>query len=123
MVLEIQGPDREEIARQLFPNYPNEAQIARFLETLGRAVTYWQLVETELYEVYEAAISPKRPGAAASSFHAIQTFNIKLAVTDAAIRFCLEENQGLYDEWRTQLYKSANKTANRRNQLVHFRLT
>src|SRR5262249_23990875 len=71
MVIEIQGPDREEIARQLFPNYPNEIQIARFLGTLGRAITHWQLVETELYEVYEAAVSPGRPGAAASGFHAI----------------------------------------------------
>jgi hypothetical protein len=103
----------------LFPNYPDEAQIARFLETLGRAITFWQVVETELYEVYEAAIGPQRPGATASGFHAIQTFNIKLAATDAAVRFCLAEKTDLHAEWE-KIRRSAVNKSMRRNQLVHF---
>ena len=115
----IEGPDREEIFRRLFPDYPNEAQISRFLQALGRSITVWQLVETALYEVYEVAIGPQRPGAAASGFHAIQTFQIKLKATNAAIRFLFYDNSGLDEEWQ-KLYQSADKKSQRRNQLVHF---
>src|SRR5690349_22744859 len=40
---------------KLFPNFPDEGQIARFFETLGRAVGTWQLVEGALYLVFERA--------------------------------------------------------------------
>jgi hypothetical protein len=91
---EVEFP--EELRQQLFPNYPNEQQIDRFFATLGRAVSAWQLVETSLYLVYEAAIQPQAPGAAASAFHAIQTFNVKLSVTDAPFDLCYWGNQRYY---------------------------
>jgi hypothetical protein len=114
---EVEFP--EELRQQLFPNYPNEQQIDRFFATLGRAVSAWQLVETSLYLVYEAAIQPQAPGAAASAFHAIQTFNVKLSVTDATVRFVLLGKPALLPEWKT-LRDDANTKSMQRNKLVHF---
>jgi hypothetical protein len=107
------------MAKFFFPNHPSEAQIAEFFHVLGRAITFWQLVETALYQVYERAISPTRPGACAASFHALQAFNVKLSATDAAVRFCLAENSDLLDEW-DKLKEHAQKKSGRRNEFVHF---
>lgn len=109
-----------DLQKSIFPNYPNEEQIARFFDVLGRAVTVWQLVETALYEVYERALLPERPGACGAAFHAIQTFNIKLAATDAAVRFCLAgDKTGLLDQWE-KVRANADKKSKRRNEFVHF---
>jgi hypothetical protein len=108
-----------EAKRRLFPDYPNEEQIARFFTTLGTAISLWQLVETTLYLIYERTIQPGQPGAAASAFHAIQTFNIKLAVTDAEVRFRLQENASLLAEW-TNLKKKANDKSKRRRPFFYL---
>jgi hypothetical protein len=108
-----------EVKRRLFPNYPDDAQISKFFEVLGRAVSLWQLVETSLYEVYERALAPRHPGAAAAGFHAIQTFQMKLTVTDAAVRFALLDHSELIDEWQKPRRDADAKSA-RRNQFVHL---
>lgn len=108
-----------EVKQQLFPNYPDERQIANFFATLGRAVTVWQTVETALYMVFERATEPNMPGASAAAFHAIQTFTIKLAATDAAVRFRIVNNRALLDEWAS-LRSDADAKSIRRNQFVHF---
>ena len=95
------------------------SRILRFYAALGGAISGWQLVETALYEVYERAIVPQQPGAAAAGFHAIQTFNGKLAVTDAAIRFRLWALPDVLESW-IHLKRRADKRSQRRNQLVHF---
>jgi hypothetical protein len=110
---------QESIRKHFFPNSPDESQIARFFEVLGRAITVWQLVEAALYEVYERAVAPMRPGACGASFHAIQTFNLKLSVTDAAVRFSLVDREKLRSEWKT-LFKNAQDKSKRRNEFAHF---
>jgi hypothetical protein len=119
--VEITSPQvlPEEIRLKMFPNYPDDTQIVRFFDTLGRAVTVWQTVETSLYEVYEKAVRPQLPGAAAAGFHAMQAFNVKLTVTDAAVRFCAAGNETLLREW-ADIKDDAGKKATRRNQFVHF---
>lgn len=112
---------REALARAFFPNYPDETQIARFFEVLGRAITVWQLVEKALYEIYERALAPSCPRACGASFHAIQTFNLKLNVANAAIRarFVEDAEKPLLEEWAA-LFRDANDKAKRRNQFAHF---
>lgn len=109
----------ERIRKVLFPNYPDANQIARFFEVLGKAITTWQLVETALYEVYERAVVPERPGACGASFHALQAFNVKLTATHAAVVFALSDKPELLDEW-DRIKVQANKKATRRNEFVHF---
>jgi hypothetical protein len=118
---EFQPPSASQKAvfQWLFPNYPDEKQIARFFEVLGRAISTWQLVETALYEVYERTICPKRPGACGASFHAVQTFNIKLALTDAAVQFAFAEDGETLNVWDS-IVKRAQKKSQRRNQFAHF---
>ena len=119
----MKGDDKTEshveLRQRLFPDYPNEHQINRFYATLGGAISAWQLVETALYEIYERAVRPGHPGAAGAAFHAIQTFNIKIAVTEAAVIFRLGAMPDLLKEW-DRLKIQANKKSQRRNQLVHF---
>jgi hypothetical protein len=114
---EVEFP--EELRQQLFPNYPNQQQIDRFFATLGRAISAWQLVETTLYLVYEAAIKPQIPGAAASAFHALQTTKTKLTATDAAVVFTLLDRAELFVEWK-RLNSRVDTKKNARNKLVHF---
>src|SRR5204863_4296997 len=106
-------------------------QITKFYSTLGEAVSTWQLVEGALYKVYEKSINPQTPGAAACGFHALQSFNVKLMATDAAVRFAIvnkaevlgarldESTQKLLDEWDT-LHDRANTKSQQRNAFVHF---
>ena len=110
---------RTKLMKNLFPNYPDQVEIARFFEVLGRAITVWQLVETALYELYELIIAPGNSRACSASFHAIQTFNGKLVATDAAVTCSLMGSPEALDQWR-KLQKQANEIAKRRNQFVHF---
>jgi hypothetical protein len=59
------------------------------------------------------------PGACGASFHAIQTFNIKLSATAAAVQFTLAEDARALDEWE-KIQKKAQKKSQRRNEFVHF---
>jgi hypothetical protein len=49
------------------------------------------------------------PGACGASFHAIQTFNIKLSATAAAVQFTLAEDARALDEWEKIQKKGAEK--------------
>lgn len=119
-LLELQPHlSEEELRRKLFPNFPNEEQISRFFDVLGRAISVWQIVETALYEVFERAVMPGAPGACGAAFHAIQTFNLKLRATDAAVRFRLSGKPVLLDEWES-IKADADTKSQRRNQMVHF---
>lgn len=111
--------DVASVVARLFPNYPDEHQIARFFEVLGRAVSAWQLVESSLYLVYERAVRPALPGAAAAAFHSLQAFKTKLVATNAAVRFACIEYDDIRNIWSV-LEKRADKLALRRNQFVHF---
>ena len=109
----------DRLTRHIFPHYPHKEQIDNFFQVLGRAITIWQLVETALYEVYERAIGPLRPGACGASFHSMQTFEAKLRATDDALSFALIDRPETFDEWR-DLKKRASEKSKRRNQFVHF---
>ena len=82
-------PDK--LNNQLFESYADEAQQRDFFAALGRALSGWQFVESALYLVHEAAILPAIPSAFAASFHQVQTFRLKLQITDMALRACLIE--------------------------------
>jgi hypothetical protein len=114
-----EGEPRDELTQAIFPDYPNQEQIITFYSTLGQAVSAWQLVESALYVVYEKSTKPQIQGAASCGFHAIQTFNIKLIVTDAAVRFYLLKCQECLPEWEL-LYKKSDTKSAQRNKLVHF---
>jgi hypothetical protein len=115
-------PEQEALNKLFFPNFPSEKHIAEFYETLGRAISAWQSVEEALYMLYERCIDPRRPGAAGASFHSIQTFNIKLSATDAAVQFALlDASQEDRDEWEC-LRSALNKKAERRNHFAHFQV-
>jgi hypothetical protein len=92
-------PEQEAMRKIFFPNYPSQEQQGKFFQALGLAITVWQLVESALYQVYERAIAPFRPNACAAGFHAMQTFSLKLSVTDAAVRSCLAEDPESIEEW------------------------
>ena len=106
-------------ALAIFPDHPTELEITKFFEMLGRAISAWQGVEAATYEIYERAIDPGRPGAAAAGFHAIQTYRIKLLVTDQAVLFATLEHPDLRTEWE-KLRKRAGKKYERRNDFAHL---
>jgi len=107
--------------RKLFPNYPDEARIEAFYAALGKAISWWNLVETHLYLIAEASTRPQIPGAFAAGFHAVQTFQMKLVITDMAVRFrLLDHNRPeLLKSWE-QLFEKARDKAIRRNHFAHF---
>jgi hypothetical protein len=115
--------DLRKLTKELFPHYPEPAQVTEFFEAVGVALAAWQLVEDSLYLLFERAIVPQRPGAAGCGFHALQ-FKGKLLVTDAAVRFALlsapkDDIPILTEKW-TQLFDKARKCAKRRNDFAHF---
>jgi hypothetical protein len=111
--------EMEALYQKIFPNHPSQEQVDRFFKTLGRAISLWQLVETALYEVYERALGPLRPGACGASFHSIQSFSGKLSATDAAVSFALIEDGATLEQWK-QLRRKADEKARRRNEFAHF---
>lgn len=115
-------PSRTDIERQLFGSPPDEAQITEFYAALGRAIAAWQLVEMALYELYEAAIVPRRPGAAAAAFHERQQFSSKLEATNMAVRFALLDSPAALTKTWARLRKLANDKADHRNRFAHFQV-
>jgi hypothetical protein len=47
----------------LYPNYPKPEQVQEFYAAMGQAIAAWQLVESNLYEVYRASTGARCPGA------------------------------------------------------------
>jgi hypothetical protein len=109
----------DDITRKLFPNYPDDDQIEDFYAAVGHAIAAWQLVESELCAVHHVATFPGIPGAMYAAFHAIQTFNMKLAMTDMAVRFVLYDQEELRTEW-ARLKQRLTKKNEKRNHLAHF---
>lgn len=108
-----------EMRQQLFPNYPDDAQISRFFDSLGRAITVWQNVEMSLHEIYQRTIAPAVPGAESAAFHAITSFNTKVGMVNAAISFRFFDKPLILGEWG-KIRDDATEKARRRNQFVHF---
>lgn len=97
-----------------------ERQLEEFYAKLGRAIAAWQLVETMLSQVYVAAIWPAIPQALMASFHAVQTFNGKLTLTDAAVRYVLKDPaQPLGEAW-SNLWGRLQEKNDRRNHFAHY---
>lgn len=106
-----------DIQRQ-FPNYPKPAQRKTFYAALGSAISTWQIVELNLYEIYRATTGANRPGAEAAGFYAIEGFRAQLKLTDAAVRFVALDHPELIDGW-TNLNNQARKKSKWRNAMAH----
>ena len=102
-----------------FPNYPDGKQIKRFFETIGKALTIWQLVEMGLLGIFRQAVLSEAPGAISAAFYAVHSFQTKLNLVDGAVSFRLEDHPAILKEWK-KLQKRANEKAKRRNQFAHF---
>ena len=94
-----------------------QEQESPFFEALGRAIGNWQLVEMELFRVYERLVRCENSGVASAAFHSIIGFRIRLDITDAAAEVALQEP--LLSAWRTLSARTVRQSK-RRNSLAHF---
>lgn len=113
----------DELAKLLFPRQATPEQVKSCFEAVGYGLSAWQLVEKELYLLFERCLSPMRPGAAGCAFHTLQ-FHGKLGATDAAVRFALlsvkeQSRTKLISAW-DDIIEKARKTSQARNAMAHF---
>jgi hypothetical protein len=109
---------------------PNEEQTA-FYEQLGRCIAQWSHVEDGLGSVYATAVAPPNQRrvhniAAQAAFYAIQSPEVKISTTSAAVTFRLlnqldEKGRDILGLWRP-LMKKIGERRQRRNQLAHFQV-
>lgn len=119
-------PDLDKITREIFPLLPTQQEVSEFYEALGIATSAWQLVENALFELFQRALEPARPGAAGCAFHTL-LFRAKLASVDAAPRFSFlsepdETKRGELEEEWAKLRKKADKRHGRRSHFAHFQV-
>src|SRR5438270_620164 len=101
---------------------PRERQQA-FMETLANAITQWQHVEMELFQIFAALVKSedgKNYPAVSAAFHSVVNFNTRLAMTHAAACSVLTGGE-LFAIWLA-LHKRMSKRVKKRNALVHFML-
>src|SRR5690349_1536058 len=89
-----------------------------FNATLGRALTWWQHVETALGDVFCAFMGSVNHQAARRAFNAVVAFNARLSMTHAAATAAISGTP-LLAEWEV-LHSKAGKKSEIRNRLVHF---
>src|SRR3979490_18895 len=109
---------------------PNEEQTA-FYQPSGRSITQWAHVEDGLGSVYATAVAPPNQRrvhniAAQAAFYAIQSPEVKISTTSAAVTFRLlnqldEKGRDILGLWRP-LMKKIGERRQRRNQLAHFQV-
>ena len=115
----------DELAKLLFPRQATPEQIRECFEAVGYGLSAWQLVEEELYLIFEKCLAPERPGAAGCAFHTLQ-FGGKLDATGAAVRFAIlsapeNKQQSLVELWE-DIHDKSRKKVSARNALAHFQV-
>jgi hypothetical protein len=91
----------------------------RFYAVLGKAITQWQEVEAAISRLFLDALGVDAYWPANVSFHAAISFEVRLNMTDAALR--ATRGQAFMESWKPP-YAKCLKRYKRRNQLAHFHL-
>jgi hypothetical protein len=103
------------------PTTPRQRQ-QDFMETLANAITQWQHVEMELFQIFAALVKSedgKNYVAISAAFHSVVNFNTRLEMTHAAARAVLTAEP--FNIW-LGLHKRMSERVKKRNALVHFML-
>lgn len=93
----------------------------------SNAISAWQLVEEELFQIYFYAVLPNNRKIAAVTFHAMIHFDAKLRVTTEVLKHLLKGNP-LLEEWIKDtgnggLNQKLKKKASKRNSYAHGAVT
>ena len=94
-------------------NKPDE-----LLEALATAITQWQHVEMELYQIFERLLQCPKAEVTSGAFHAVINFSTRLGMTHAAAHIALRGTPHLAT-WKN-LHNRMTRRVKRRNELVHF---
>jgi hypothetical protein len=95
--------------------YPSQAP--QFYLALGRAITAWQMVESEVCGVFVKVSTCRDEQVAFAIFYSPQDFSEKLKIVLRASRLRLSAPE--LDEWG-KLHKRLVKASELRNELAHF---
>jgi hypothetical protein len=87
---------------------------------LGSALDTWGNVEAQLSAIFCAAISAKDDRVSAAAYSAIISFEVQMAITNAAVREAYQKDAAKLLVWK-DLVKQANKLRPIRNKLAHGR--
>lgn len=96
---------------------PDEAKSATELMTLmGNVLATWQGIEHVVADIYLLFFRPLRADPASVAFYAVRTFDMKLGVVDALVKFyCSEPQKTTWEE----LLKRIRKRSRSRNMVAH----
>jgi hypothetical protein len=95
----------------------NPSQAPQFYLALGRAITSWQIVESEICGVFVKVSTCRDEQVASAIFYSPQDFSEKLKLVLCSARLSLDTPE--LDEWE-KLHKRLIKASELRNELAHF---
>lgn len=111
-----------------------DRQTERMFASVGRAITRWSFVESELCSIFTvcsgSVVAMNRGGldfgnssVPMAVFFSLESFRGKLAITDAAVMACChfpgERSLELKRQW-AKLHEKVRKLSHKRNRLAHY---
>jgi len=91
-----------------------------FLKTLAIALLAWQVVESNLFLIFNFLVGQSNPAALSAVYHSVVSINTRREMVNAAAAVVLKDKQCL-KEWG-KLSERIRKRAKERNKLAHFEL-
>jgi len=85
---------------------------------LGRAISCWSEVESELSRIYAVTIRSPNLGVAVEAFYAVIGFDSKLKMTDVAVRGTCGNHPDVMTTW-ANLVNRIKRQSKTRNKLAH----
>src|SRR5690348_9523475 len=98
-----------------------ERELEEFYIAFAKAFLGWQHVEDVIFEFFAELFKGTNPDSLSAAFHAVITFDGRLAMVDEAFRVRVKDPM-IVGEWK-QLHKKIRKKATSRNTLAHLSLT
>lgn len=95
-----------------------EEEVDEFYTALGQAISQWQHVEDQIYQIYAACLASENDPATAAAYHTVVNFQTRLQMTDAALRHTFRKGK-IAAEWPKKR-DMVRKKSRIRNNLAHF---
>jgi hypothetical protein len=88
---------------------------------LGQALDNWGAIEGRMSTIFCAATNPSDPDVASAVYSSILSFEVQLAVTNAAVQQRFAKKQSVLDAW-SPLRNQCDRQRRIRNELAHGKI-